>query len=175
MAVEMVLPLVLGISVASLVVAFLLARHVLSAEQGKPEMQEIAAAIREGAEAFLARQYRTIGTLSVVAAALIFGFYYVNRDVKNIAEMGQGTAWRITVSFLTGAACSAVAGFIGMYVSIRANIRTAAAAMTSLNRALQIAMRGGAVSGLAVVAMSLLGVGGLFWLCGGMDVAKEAY
>jgi K(+)-stimulated pyrophosphate-energized sodium pump len=171
----MVMPLVLGISVASLVVAFLLARHVLSAEQGKPEMQEIASAIREGAEAFLARQYRTIGTLSVVAAAVIFGFYYVNRDVKNIAEMGEGTAWRITVSFLTGAACSAIAGFIGMFVSIRANIRTAAAATTSLNRALQIAMRGGAVSGLAVVAMSLLGVGGLFWLFGGMDVAKEAY
>jgi K(+)-stimulated pyrophosphate-energized sodium pump len=169
MAVEMVLPLVLGISVASLVVAFLLARHVLAAEQGKPEMQEIAAAIREGAEAFLARQYRTIGLLSLVAAVVIFGFYYVNRQIPNIVAMGEGTAFKVTVSFLTGALCSAIAGFIGMYVSIRANIRTAAAAMSSLNRALQIAMRGGAVSGLAVVAMSLLGVGGLFWLFGGAE------
>jgi K(+)-stimulated pyrophosphate-energized sodium pump len=166
--VEMVLPLVLGISVLSLVVAGLLARHVLAADQGKPEMQAISTAIREGAEAFLSRQYRTIGTLSVVAAAIIFGFYYVNREVPNIAEMGQGTAWKVTLSFLTGALCSAIAGYVGMFVSIRANIRTAAAAMTSLNKALQIAMRGGAVSGLFVVAMSLLGVGGLFYLFGGM-------
>jgi len=70
---------------------------------------------------------------------------------------------------LTGALCSAAAGFVGMYVSIRANIRAAAAAMTSLNRALQLALRGGAVSGLTVVAMSLLGVGGLFYLFGGMQ------
>ncbi len=168
MAVEHVLPVVLGISVLSLIVAAFLAKHVLAADSGKPAMQEIAAAIREGAEAFLSRQYRTIGLLSVVAAAVIFGFYYVNRDVKNIAEMGSGTAWKVTISFLTGALCSAIAGYVGMFVSIRANIRTAAAAMTSLNRALQIALRGGAVSGLSVVAMSLLGVGGLFYLFGGL-------
>ena len=107
--------------------------------------------------------------LSVVAALLIFGFYYVNREVKNIAEMGEGTFWKVTLSFVIGALCSAIAGYIGMYVSIRANIRTAAAAMTSLNKALQIALRGGAVSGLAVVAMSLLGVGGLFWFFGGLQ------
>jgi K(+)-stimulated pyrophosphate-energized sodium pump len=169
MAVEMVLPLVLAISAASLVVAFLLARQVLAADQGKPEMQEIASAIRVGAEAFLSRQYRTIGVLSLVAAAIIFGFYFVNREVRNIAEMGQGTAWKVTVSFFTGALCSAIAGYIGMFVSIRANIRTAAAAMTSLNKALQMALRAGAVSGLSVVAMSLLGVGGLFYLFGGMN------
>jgi len=159
---------VLGISVLSLVVAFLLARHVLAADTGTPEMRAISDAIREGAEAFLRRQYRTIGMLSVVAAAAIFGFYFVNREVKNIAEMGQGTAFKVTLSFLTGALCSAIAGYIGMFVSIRANIRTAAAAMTSLNRALQLALRAGAVSGLSVVAMSLLGVGGLFLLFGGM-------
>jgi K(+)-stimulated pyrophosphate-energized sodium pump len=168
MGVEAVLAIVLGISVVSLIVAFVLAREVLAAPTGKPEMQEIAAAIREGAEAFLARQYRTIGLLSIVAAGVIFGFYHVNRSVPNIAEMGQGTAWKVTTSFLTGALCSAIAGYIGMFVSIRANLRAATAAMTSLNRALQIAMRGGAVSGLAVVAMSLLGVGGLFVLFGGL-------
>jgi len=167
--INLVLPIVLLISLLSLVVAGLLARHVLAAETGKPEMMEISSAIREGAEAFLSRQYRTIGMLAVVAAALIFAFYYANREVKNIAEMGTGTAWRVTISFVTGALCSAIAGYIGMFVSIRANIRTAAAAMTSLNRALQIALRGGAVSGLAVVAMSLLGVGGLFLLFGGMQ------
>jgi K(+)-stimulated pyrophosphate-energized sodium pump len=168
MPVEIVLPLVLSISVLSLVVAAFLARHVLSADTGTPQMREISDAIREGAEAFLSRQYRTIGLLSVVAAAAIFGFYYVNRDVRNIAEMGHGTFWKVTLSFIIGALCSAIAGFVGMFVSIRANIRAAAAAMTSLNKALQIALRGGAVSGLSVVAMSLLGVGGLFYLFNGM-------
>jgi K(+)-stimulated pyrophosphate-energized sodium pump len=166
---EWVLPLVLVISVLSLLVAVLLARHVLSADAGTPEMRTISDAIREGAEAFLSRQYRTIGLLSVLAAALIFGFYYLNRHAPNIEEMGTGAATRITLSFIIGAACSALAGYVGMFVSIRANIRTASAARTSLNRALQIALRGGAVSGLTVVAMSLLGVGGLFYLFGGLQ------
>ena len=169
MDVSVVLPLVLGISASSLVVAGLLARHVLAAPTGNPEMRAISDAIREGAEAFLSRQYRTIGMLSVVAGLAIFGFYFWNREVKNIAEMGEGTFWKVTVSFLIGALCSAIAGFIGMFVSIRANIRTATAAMESLNKALQLALRAGAVSGLSVVAMSLLGVGGLFYLFGGME------
>ncbi len=168
MSVENVLPIVLGISILSLAVAALLARHVLAADTGTPEMRQISDAIREGAEAFLSRQYRTIGMLSIVAAAAIFAFYFFNREVKNIAEMGHGTFWRVTLSFLIGALCSAVAGYVGMFVSIRANIRSAAAAMTSLNRALQIALRAGAVSGLTVVSMSLLGVGGLFYLFGGL-------
>ncbi len=169
MDVHLVLPLVLGISVLSLVVAGFLARHVLAADTGKPEMRAISDAIREGAEAFLSRQYRTIATLAVFAALLIFCFYYVNAGVKNIAEMGSGTACKITLSFVTGALCSAIAGYIGMYVSIRANIRTASAAMRSLNEALQVSLRAGAVSGLSVVAMSLLGVGGLFYLFHGMQ------
>src|SRR5881296_2389439 len=169
MDVGTVLPLVLTISVLSLVVAGFLARHVLAADTGKPEMRAISDAIREGAEAFLRRQYRTIALLSVVAGVVIFAFYFVNRDVKNIAEMGSGTAVKVTLSFVVGALCSAIAGYIGMFVSIRANVRSAAAAMTSLNKALQIALRGGAVSGLSVVAMSLLGVGGLFYLFGGMQ------
>jgi len=131
-------------------VAWVLARQVLAADTGTPGMRQISDAIREGAEAFLSRQYRTIGMLSIVAAAAIFGFYFFNRDVKNIEQMGEGTFWKVTLSFLIGAACSATAGFIGMFVSIRANVRTATAAMTSLNKALQIALRGGAVSGLAV-------------------------
>src|SRR4029078_1673221 len=98
----------------------------------------------------------------------IFGFYYVNRDVKNIAEMGSGTAFKVTLSFITGALCSAIAGYIGMFVSIRANLRTAAAAMTSLNKALQVALRGGAVRGPSAVATSLLRVGGLFYFFTGM-------
>ncbi len=168
MIINLVLPVVLLISVLSLVVAARLARAVLAAPTGSAEMRRISDAIRQGAEAFLSRQYRTIGILAVVAAGMIFSFYYANREVKNIAEMGSGAAWRVTFSFVTGALCSAIAGFIGMFISIRANIRAATAAMHSLNDALQIALRAGAVSGLTVVSMSLLGVGGLFWLFGGM-------
>jgi K(+)-stimulated pyrophosphate-energized sodium pump len=169
MDVGIVLPLVLAISVVALAVAAFLAKQVLSADTGKPEMKKISDAIREGAEAFLKRQYRTIGMLAVVAAIVIFAFYFANQGQKNIAEMGSGTALRVTISFLVGALCSAIAGYIGMFVSIRANIRTAAAAIISLNKALQVALRAGAVSGLSVVSMSLLGVGGLFWLFGGMS------
>src|SRR5512136_2715360 len=108
MDVNTVLPIVLAISVLSLAVAAFLARQVLAADTGKPEMKVISDAIREGAEAFLKRQYRTIGMLSIVAALIIFGYYFINRDVKNIAEMGSGTAVRITLSFLVGALCSAI-------------------------------------------------------------------
>ncbi len=169
MGIDWVLPTVFSVSVLSLLVALFMARWVLAADTGQAGMMAISNAIKEGAEAFLRRQYRTIGALAIVAAAVIFAFYWANRDVPNIEEMGRGVAWKVTVSFLTGAVCSAIAGFIGMFVSIRANIRAATAAMTSLNRALQIALRGGAVSGLAVVSMSLLGVGGLFYLFGGLD------
>src|SRR5207237_10787481 len=78
-----------------------------------------------------------------------------------------------TLAFMFGALCSGIAGYIGMFVSIRANLRTASAVRTSLNRALQLALRGGAVSGLFVVAMSLLGVGGLFVLLRAFGVAEE--
>src|SRR3989442_4977934 len=132
MGVEAVLAVVLALSLLSLAVVFFLARQVLAADTGKPEMEAIATAIREGAEAFLSRQYRTIAGLSVVAAALIFGFYYINRNVPNIAEMGRDTAVKVTLSFITGALCSAIAGYIRMVVSIPAQLRNAAAGMTHL-------------------------------------------
>ncbi len=154
------LPVILCISLLSLVVAGLLARQVLSADTGTEAMQAISNAIKEGAEAFLRRQYKTIYMISAVVALILF-VLYVRAD--------STLAWKTTVAFLTGALCSGFAGFIGMFVSIRANIRTASAARSSLNRALQLALRGGAVSGLTVVAMSLLGVGLLFWSYGGLD------
>jgi K(+)-stimulated pyrophosphate-energized sodium pump len=154
------LRIILAISVSSLVVAALLARQVLRADTGTPRMQEISNAIKEGAEVFLRRQYKTIYLISGVVAFVLL-LLYLKSDFT--------LAWKITVGFLTGAICSGLAGFIGMFVSIRANIRTASAAQTSLNRALQLALRGGAVSGLSVVAMSLLGVGILFYFYGGLN------
>ncbi|HNX18837.1 MAG TPA: sodium/proton-translocating pyrophosphatase, partial [Acidobacteriota bacterium] len=104
-----VLPFVLVVSLAALAVAFLFARQVLAADRGTPEMRAIAAAIQQGAEAFIARQYRTIAVLALAVAAVIFAFYFANRGVRNIAEMGAGAAWKVTLSFLVGAVCSAAA------------------------------------------------------------------
>jgi len=159
------LPLVLVVSVLALLVAVLLARHVIGMDNGTPEMRVISDAIQEGAEAFLKRQYRTIGTLSVFVGAIIFVIYAFVRAPSPNDPTEVSRTWlalSTTASFFFGAACSAVAGYVGMFVSIRSNIRAASAARTSLNRALQAALRGGAVSGLFVVAMSLLGVGGLY-------------
>ncbi len=157
--------LVLGISLLSLVVAYLFARYVLRQDTGSPEMQKISNAIRQGAEAFLHRQYTTIITLAVALAVIIYLGYFLGKNDATLAV-------RMTISFVMGAICSLAAGFSGMWVSIRANIRTASAARTDLSRALQIALRGGAVTGLGVVALSLLGVGGLFWFFDGLANVK---
>ncbi len=160
------LPLILTFSIGSLFAAWWLARWVLRKDTGTPAMQEISNAIKEGAEAFLRRQNRTIGMLALVLAGVIFVLYAFVRshhDFDPVSTALQLAFWT-TLSFLLGAGCSVFAGYVGMWISIRANIRTASAARTSLNDALRIALRGGAVSGLLVVAMSLFGVGGLYLL-----------
>jgi K(+)-stimulated pyrophosphate-energized sodium pump len=161
----MELALVLVISILSLAFAVWLTTYVLRKDTGTEEMQFISNAIKEGAEAFLKRQNRTIALLSVVFAAIIFLLYAFLRPPSSADPVAPlPLAGYVTASFLLGALSSGIAGYIGMFVSIRSNIRTASAARTSLNEALQIAIRGGAVSGLFVVAMSLLGVGGLYAL-----------
>jgi len=157
--------LVIAISCFSLLFAVYLARHVLQKDMGTARMQEISNAIKEGAEAFLSRQNRTIILFAAVLAVLIFILYAYARAPSPADPVPplQMAFWT-TLSFVLGALCSVIAGYIGMWVSIRANIRTASAVRSSLNDALRIAMRGGAVSGLFVVAMSLLGVGGLYAL-----------
>src|SRR3989441_3971849 len=106
--------------------AVLFTRQVLGADTGTAAMQEIAAAIKEGAEAFLRRQYSTIYMLSLALAAVIFFFY--------LSSKGMTLAWKTTVAFAVGAICSGIAGFSGMFVSIRANLRAASAARSSLDR-----------------------------------------
>src|SRR5919197_1477762 len=168
------IPLVMLISVLSLAVAVYLARQVLAADDGTPQMQEIAGAIKEGAEAFLRRQNRTIFVIGLGVAALIFVLYaFVRPPTAHDPTTPFNMALATTLAFCFGALCSGVSGYIGMFVSIRANLRTASAVRSSLNRALQLALRGGAVSGLFVVAMSLLGVGGLFVLLRAFGVAEE--
>ncbi len=156
----------LGFSIFGLLVAAYLARWVLAKGTGSPEMRKISDAIKEGAEAFLRRQNTTILILAVLCAAFIFvgyGFIRTHRPFDPVSTSFQLAIW-ITISFVFGAICSVFAGYVGMWVSIRSNIRTASAALKSLNDALRIALRGGAVSGLLVVAMSLLGVAGLYAL-----------
>src|SRR3989441_7562180 len=157
------IPLVMTISVFSLAFAVYLARQVLAADEGTAQMQTIASAIKEGAEAFLRRQNRTIFLIGLGVAALIFVLYaFVRPPTAHDPTTPFNMAVATTLAFMFGALCSGVAGYIGMFLSIRANLRTASAVRSSLNPAPPPALRGGALSGLFVGAMSPPGAGGRF-------------
>src|SRR5213594_61863 len=150
---------------------------VLRRDTGTPEMQDVASMIFEGAMAFLRRQYGTIALLAVVTAVVIsIVVGAVSDGVKEIIasagsitygkkEVGQWEEGLLTgIAFIVGAACSALAGYIGMYISVRSNSRTASAATRSLREAITVSLRGGAVSGFLVVALSLLGVSSIYFI-----------
>jgi K(+)-stimulated pyrophosphate-energized sodium pump len=156
----------IAVSLLAVLFAFYLASYVLRKDTGTPEMQKVADNIFKGAKAFLARQYRTIAILAIFAAialAVVLGLLGQGSQVDKI-----NLAWHTAVAFIVGAFCSGVSGFIGMFIAVKSNIRTASAATRSLGEAMTIALRGGAVSGFLVVALSLLGVSVLFLLYGGL-------
>lgn len=166
--------LILAISIFGLLFAFYLIRDVMKRDTGSPAMQEISNAIKAGAEAFLSRQNKTIVYLSIALAALIYILYaFVRTPNEHDPATPSMLALWTTISFVLGAACSVAAGYMGMWTSIRTNIRTAAAATKGMNGALQTALRGGAVSGFFVVAMSLLGVAGLFAIVEWMEIVPD--
>ena len=163
--------IILPAGLLAILFALYLARDVLRRDTGTKEMEAVAATIFEGAVAFIRRQYRTIAILALFAS-VILGAIIAAVETKDFAEteyFGIDLGIRTGVAFLVGAACSMASGIIGMYISVKANVRTASAARRSLVEAVQVAMRGGAVSGFLVVALSLLGVYGIFVLFGGLE------
>jgi len=152
----------------TVIFAIMLARNVLRSASGTPKMKEIGDMIFEGAWAFLKRQYSTIGILSLVIAIIIGVLVALlggNRGIEGVTPFGIG--WRTAIAFLVGAICSGVSGFVGMYIAVKSNVRCAAGAQKNLTRAVTIALRGGAVSGFLITALSLIGVTAIFFAFGG--------
>src|SRR5579859_7017095 len=151
--------------------ALYLVRWVLAKDTGTPEMRKVSDAIFTGAQAFLRRQYRTI-TLLAILAGIAIGILLALISPSTGTAFGDSRVaigLRTAVSFFIGAFCSGLAGFIGMQVAVRANIRVASAARRSLGDALMVSLRGGAVSGFLVISLSLLGVTIVYIIFGGTN------
>ncbi len=150
---ETLLSIPIIVSLLSLAFVAYLVFWIKKNGMGSKEMQDIYEAIKEGSNAFLKRQYKTIAIILAILSFALFELYTLTK--------GREAGVHIVVSFLLGAILSAISGLVGMWISTRSNIRSAAAAQTSFGRALEVAFRAGAVSGVTITALSLLGISGL--------------
>ena len=139
--------LIIAVSIIAIIIGLLISKWVISLSPGNEKMQEIAYAIQEGATAYLNRQYKTMSVVGILLGIILF----------------FALGWQTAVGFIIGALFSALVGFIGMNISVRANVRCAEAAKQGLSSALNVAFKGGTVTGLLVVALALLGVAGYFY------------
>ncbi|HNF29347.1 MAG TPA: sodium/proton-translocating pyrophosphatase, partial [Chitinophagaceae bacterium] len=151
------------LGIVGLLYTFIKFNWVAKQDAGNERMKEISNYIAEGAMAFLKAEWKIL-TYFVIIVALLLGF---------MATKNPHSHWSIAIAFILGAICSAVAGYIGMKVATKANVRTAQAARTSLSKALSVSFTGGAVMGVGVAGLAVLGLGGVFIILKGM-FAPEA-
>ncbi|KAH7515252.1 hypothetical protein FEM48_Zijuj10G0007100 [Ziziphus jujuba var. spinosa] len=156
---------VLSICIISFLFSIYLTKWVLSKDEGPPEMVQISDAIRDGAEGFFRTQYGTISKMAFLLALVILCIYLFRSTTpqQESSSLGRFTSAYITVAaFLLGALCSGIAGYVGMWVSVRANVRVSSAARRSAREALQIAVRAGGFSAMVVVGMAVIGIAILY-------------
>ena len=155
---ELALWLAIGSGVLAVLYGLVSVQWILKQPAGNERMQQIQLAIQEGANAYMNRQYFTIGVVGVVLFVIL----------------GVALGWYTAIGFAIGAIFSAAAGYIGMFVSVRANVRTAQAATKGVNAALNIAFRGGAITGMLVVGLGLIGVAGYYYLLTSIGLDTDA-
>lgn len=160
-----ILVFVFSVCIISFLLSVYLTKWVLAKDEGPPEMAQISDAIRDGAEGFFRTQYGTISKMAVLLALVILSIYLFRSTTPQQESSGIGrstTAYITVAAFLLGALCSGIAGYVGMWVSVRANVRVSSAARRSAREALQIAVRAGGFSALVVVGMAVIGVAILY-------------